>query len=98
MQEFYINLSLASGGRVAPDRLIEHTGMKHLSRGMSSRVTTVDESSRFSFWLAFGVDPDTQVAIEQDFKNLRSTVLLDGFVPTHWPLDASTPSNYPKQQ
>lgn len=96
MQEFYLNLRMAAGGRVAPERLVEYTGMKHLSRGMSSKVVPVDEASRFSFWLAFGVDPDTQIAIEEDLRRCRSTEMLEGFVPTHWALDASTPSNYPK--
>jgi len=97
MQEFYLNLRVAAGTRVAPERLLEYTGMKHLSRGMSSKVVPVDEDSRFSFWLAFGVDPDTQKAIEEDLRRCRSTGLLDGFVPTHWALDASTPSNYQKR-
>ena len=96
MQEFYVNLRAAAGGRVAPERLVEYTGMKHLSRGMVSKVVPVDEASRYSFWLAFGVDPDTQVAIEQDLKRTRETCILDGFVPTYWPLDVSTPSNYAK--
>lgn len=98
MQEFYLNLALAAEGHVAPDRLVEYTGMRHLSRGMVSRVAPVDEASRYSFWLAFGVDPDTQVAIEQDLRVRRSVDLLEGFVATHWPLDASTPSNYPRTQ
>jgi len=97
MQEFYVNLSMAAGGRVAPERLVEYTGMKHLSRGMQSKVVPVDDASRYSFWLAFGVDPDTQVAIEQELRRARKTCLIDGFVATHWPLDASTPSNYPKR-
>jgi len=97
MQEFYLNLRLAAGDRSAPDRLVEYTGMKHLSRGLTSRVSAVSEASRFSFWLAFGVDPDTQRAIEQDLRIRREVRTLEGFVPTHWPLDASTPSNYFKQ-
>lgn len=96
LQEFYINLQRASSGHDAPDRLVESTGMRHLSRGMVSEVVPVDDSSRYSFWLAFGVDPDTQVAIENELRWDRSTVVIDGFVSTHWPLDASTPSNYPK--
>lgn len=98
MQEFYLCLSRAAGGRVAPERLVEYTGMKHLSRGMLSRVVPVDDASRFSFWLAFGVDPDTQVAIERDLQRDRLVGQLEGFVPTHWPLDASTPSNYFKNK
>jgi hypothetical protein len=98
MQEFYLNLRMAAGDRVAPERLVENTGMKHLSRGMSSKVVPVDETSRYSFWLAFGVDPETQIAIEKDLQRCRSTSILEGFVPTHWALDASTPSNYPKQK
>lgn len=97
MQEFYLNLRLAAGDRVAPDRLVEHTGMKHLSRGMASRFAPVEEASRFSFWLAFGVDPETQMAIEEDLRLARSTETLEGFVPTHWALDATSPSNYQKQ-
>lgn len=98
MQEFYLNLRLAAGARVAPERLVEYTGMKHLSRGMSSKVAPVDEASRYSFWLAFGVDPETQRAIESDLRVCRSTQLLDGFIPTHWALDASTPLNRRKTQ
>nr|UKQ11024.1 RdRp [signal crayfish associated tombus-like virus 3] len=98
LQEFYLNLQVAAGGRVAPERLVEYTGMKHLSRGRLSRAVPVDESSRFSFWLAFGVDPDTQLAIERDLQRIRLVGPIDGFVPTHWPLDASTPSNYQKKQ
>jgi len=98
MQEFYCNLRLAAGDRVTPERLVEYTGMKHLSRGMVSKRVPVDESSRFSFWLAFGVDPDTQRVIEEDLRRCRSTNLLDGFVPTHWALDATSPSNYPKRK
>jgi hypothetical protein len=64
---------------------------------MVSKVVPVDDASRFSFWLAFGVDPDTQRAIEEDLKQVRLTGPLEGFVPTHWPLDVSTPSNYPKK-
>lgn len=97
MQEFYLNLRRAAGTRCAPERLTEYTGMRHLSRGMASRVTPVDEASRFSFWLAFGVDPDTQRAVELDLQEARSTSFIEGFVPTHWPLDAATPSNYPKK-
>jgi hypothetical protein len=96
LQEFYLNLRMAAGSRVAPERLVEYTGMKHLSRGMASKVVPVDEASRYSFWLAFGVDPDTQVAIERNLQRCRSTSNLEGFVPTHWPLDVSTPSNYRK--
>jgi len=96
MQSFYLNLRMAAGSRVAPDRLVEYTGMKHLSRGMSSKVVPVTDASRYSFWLAFGVDPDTQVAIEEELLHCRETRLLDGFVPTCWPLDATPPSNYQK--
>lgn len=98
MQEFYLNLGMAAGDRVAPERLVEYTGMRHLSRGMSSKFVPVDDASRFSFWLAFGVDPETQRAIELDLRRCRSTDVLEGFVPTHWALDVSTPSNYQKRK
>lgn len=94
MQEFYCNLKLAAGSRVAPEHLVESTGMRHLSRGMVSEVSAVDDASRYSFWLAFGVDPDTQVAMEHELAHVRSVESLDVFVPTHWPLDASTPLNH----
>lgn len=94
MQEFYLNLRRTAGSHVAPERLVERTGMRHLARGMLSKVEPVDEASRYSFWLAFGVDPDTQIAVERELQWTRETAILDGFVSTHWPLEASTPSNY----
>lgn len=98
MQEFYCNLSLAAGDREIPEHLLENTGMRHLSRGLVSKVVPIDDASRYSFWLAFGVDPDTQVSIETELRAQRSTVLLDGFVPTYWPLDSTTPLNFNKRK
>lgn len=90
MQEFYCTLARISDGHVAPAHLVEATGMRYLSRGMVPRVGEISEESRFSFWLAFGISPDTQRAVEHELRSSQFDVKpLLGFVATHWPLEKS---------
>jgi len=46
------------------------TGMFHLSRGMRENYRPVTDEARVSFWRAFGIVPDLQIAIEDHFRTL----------------------------
>jgi hypothetical protein len=38
--------------------------------GLVKNVVMVDDESRYSFWLAFGVEPDMQVALEEYYDSV----------------------------
>lgn len=45
----------------------KRTGMEHLRQGLCRGASEVSASTRFSFWLAFGITPDVQVQLEQEW-------------------------------
>lgn len=103
LQEFYLLLQRLSGHAKAVERLIEDTGMRRLSQGMESVVAPVHESTRFSFWLAYGVDPQTQRDLEAELRTMSCVpTSVSEFVGVHWPLDISSISfnhfNHVKQK
>jgi hypothetical protein len=62
-QEFYRYLGRGSSAKVKKHR--PTSGFEYLARGM---ITAKDEPSsrtRVSFWRAFGVSPDQQIAVEK---------------------------------
>jgi hypothetical protein len=72
-QEFY--MSMMRGGDASGSIQAQmDSGFLFLGRGMEPRYATVSARSRYSYWLAFGVNPDEQVSLEQSY---RSTAL-------HW--------------
>jgi len=98
-QAFYSSL-LRSGEsnhvrKASKNRIVLETGMAMLSRGMVGTGRRIEPESRESFRVAFGIDPDMQVAMENHFeqtvlKYCRSPPILEGdfdFQPfTDWPL------------
>jgi hypothetical protein len=42
------------------------SGLGYMSKGVVGGE--ISEESRYSFWLAFGIEPDLQVALEQDYS------------------------------
>jgi hypothetical protein len=46
------------------------TGFEYMARGMTRNIRVVSAEARFSFWLAFGILPDVQIAIEQQILTL----------------------------
>lgn len=49
-------------------------GARHLSRGLESKVSAVDDVTRFSFWKAFGLTPMFQMELEDRYARMS----LDG--------------------
>lgn len=58
------------------------SGFLHLSKGLHPRVRPVTEEARESFYLAFGVTPDEQIALEEYYDTLDlsgyETVYIEG--------------------
>lgn len=66
----------------------EFTGMDYLALGCHGAYAPPSEDSRYSFWLAFGIDPDTQSGIEQDLRGCTITYqtprVVDAFAYQEW--------------
>lgn len=62
-QDFYAAMARDSGARALEDPTME-TGMAMLARGMSRTLSPPTPEARYSYWLAFGVTPDQQEALE----------------------------------
>ncbi len=45
------------------------SGMGYMARGVSD--AKIDDNARVSFWLAFGIDPDLQVAMETSYPEIE---------------------------
>ncbi|APG76468.1 hypothetical protein 2 [Hubei tombus-like virus 3] len=64
MQEYYQSYVRNAKG-AKPLEKGPSWGFKHLACGMSRKYGPVHERTRYSFWLAFGIFPDEQVAAER---------------------------------
>lgn len=84
MGAFYKSLQLASAG-YSPGH-VELTGMHYLSKGMHAKGAQVTDEARFSFYLAYGLTPADQEALEESF-GVPSRQRLAEFYPTLRPLD-----------
>lgn len=66
MQSFY--QYLRRGRETCKSRMSNalcfETGMMMLARGMDSKIVEIHDTTRYSFYLAFGITPDVQVAME----------------------------------
>lgn len=67
-QEFYSAMMRGATGPALHNDLTLETGFARLARGMDRKPTTVSAQARYSYWLAFGVLPDEQVALEEFFR------------------------------
>lgn len=63
-QSFYEALMRDSGSKVLKDIVLE-SGMMRLARGMHCKSSQVTAGTRYSYWLAFNVTPDEQIALER---------------------------------
>lgn len=71
-QAFYECMSRSSSS-IITDPILDDSGMQVWARGMSAHHMPVSEPTRYSFWLAFGVLPDTQVALENYYDSKTIT-------------------------
>lgn len=52
------------------DQSAFETGMAQMAKGMDRKYGEVSDAARYSFWLAFGITPDHQVALEKQYASL----------------------------
>lgn len=70
LQSYYLSyIRNGKGGKILASECIEG-GFSMLSRGMNRKAHRVEDTTRFSFWLAFGVCPDEQIAIEEYYDKI----------------------------
>lgn len=72
VSEFYKLLQRAScgvsSGRLGYDPVFE-SGMRMMAKGMDRHNKVITDRTRFSFWLAFGIEPDVQLEWEAYYRN-----------------------------
>jgi hypothetical protein len=71
LQEFYQAMRRSCGDhkRIKNDLLFEG-GLSYMSIGMNRKYTKVSPQTRFSFYLAFGVLPEYQIALENTLRGV----------------------------
>jgi len=82
--------ALKSGDRQGGMEAVYQSGIGHLAKGV--RAVEIDDNARHSFWRAFGITPDEQVALEQswpkaEFRDMLGLTKFTDFVnqaPLRW--------------
>lgn len=54
--------------------VVQETGMAHLARGLHRGYREPTEDARYSFWLAFGINPSHQRAYEARLREVRFSI------------------------
>jgi len=85
LQSFYLCLERGSHGRRLKDDPTMETGWWYLSRGMARKVSKVRDEARFSFYLAFDIPPDLQIAVEEYYDSYTPTYRTPMIRPTSRP-------------
>lgn len=91
LQEFYAQLIRAGEGHHMGAAPQLESGFARLAAGMSRSYTEITPYARYSFWLAFGITPDYQVALET--RLMSSTFNLADLRP--WDNDLSRDYSQP---
>lgn len=73
-ESFYRAINHTGGNKSGVERVYD-SGMGYLARGTAKAVITPE--GRASFWRAFGIDPDLQVAMESEWP----AIVYDGLPP-----------------
>lgn len=70
LQDFYLACSReGETGRLHDSADFQRTGLAWASKGMCRSARPVSEATRYSFWLAWGMTPDYQVALESEWRS-----------------------------
>lgn len=70
-------------GRIDPttDQWYSSSGFHRMSRGMNRQACDIHPQTRYSFWRAFGVTPDSQIAAEAIYNDMVLSTLVEKCVP-----------------
>lgn len=53
------------------EQLLMHSGAKRLSEGIDRTEDEITAESRYGVWMAWGILPDHQVALENHFRSMQ---------------------------
>jgi hypothetical protein len=67
---FYKMLDRTGDGSFGDHPWTSRTGMSIMRERLNDNVTEITDEARVSFWEAFGISPDMQIAMEQDFQTM----------------------------
>lgn len=67
-QDFYSQMAHNKTPSVSHDKTAYETGFFMLAKSMTRKYKEIHPRTRCSFWLAYGIVPDHQIAIEADFR------------------------------
>ncbi len=70
-QEFYTAYMRNGKPSAMSDAVFMQSGSRMMARGMEAKRETITPDTRLSFYKAFGVTPDEQVALEEYYKNWK---------------------------
>lgn len=73
LQEYY-SAFVRNGAEGLRSSIVAETGMAILARGCTRQYGEVSEASRYSFWLAFGIWPGEQMALEHHWSGAQVCV------------------------
>ena len=68
-QAWYLSLLRKAGGQQLHSHATLLTGLYYMGLGMQRKVSDVHPRTRYSFWVAFGLDPREQLSLEQHFQH-----------------------------
>lgn len=68
-QEFYQALMRGAGTNTLKGDPTQETGFSRLAIGMDRVYQPPTDRARYSYWLAFGVTPDEQIALEGVYRD-----------------------------
>lgn len=69
-QEYYLHMGRNGLKSKMNEAVSMQSGMQNMAIGLESKYEPVEDTSRFSFYKAFGVTPDEQVALEEYYSKL----------------------------
>lgn len=72
-QSFYLALMRGAKGAPLVNDLALETGFSRLARGMGRTAAVPTAAARYSYWLAFGITPDEQLALEGVYSTVTPT-------------------------
>lgn len=81
LQEFYQCLIRHSEGRKAKLQVDIGWSLRHLAMGLNRGYQRVSPEARVSFWLAFGIQPSEQEALEEYYRTVSFSVLAGSDLP-----------------
>jgi len=76
-KSFYESLVRSSNGAKPLEHPVMQEEMWFATMGMNRKDQLICQRSRYSFWLAFGVSPDEQIAIEDFYDSREPSTILD---------------------